>query len=552
MTCNHDKTDGELPEETTEERSYPSRYYIDTENGAYYNTGHSPSQAWESVDRILERTWKPGDTILIKRGTVYHGTIALKGNGSQEAPIVIDTYGPEELPLPEINGDGKKDETILIRDVEYWELHNLKITNKGETARPKSVGIRIIAENIPDGTMNHIHIKGCTIADVYGTKTHHLGGGGAGIHYYNVVEKAAPANFDDLVVENCHIANCQRDGLTGYLSTGNRSRRKANTNVRFQGNLFEGIPGDVIIVNGCDGAIVENNIVRDCAEGDFSPEGIDFRAEAAAAVWCIHSDGTIFRYNIVQGHKATWDGQAFDCDQNCQNTLYEYNITCNNAGGFFLVCPADANNNNGYADFTGLVVRYNISINDGTRDYLKENGARLASTIDVVGRVVDAHFYNNTIIKTRSAANNADNSAITFNTFSNIPRSMIFTNNIFYNTTGTANEFCRAMYGDFIENRGVIFQNNCITGYSTPVPGSGEYNAHNIQADPGFSRLVTNLVENGHLIDIHEIKAALQLATGSPCIGTGITVEEGIFFPVTNDFWGSPVGNARNIGAFNH
>jgi hypothetical protein len=549
--CDKDESEKETPG-GIDEVSFPNRYYIDTENGAYYNTGHSPSQAWESVDRIMERTWGPGDTILIKRGTVYNGTLTLKGSGSEEAPVVIDAYGPEELSLPEINGEGKKDETILIRNVEYWELHNLKITNKGELPRPKSVGIRIIAENIPGGTMNHIHIKGCTVADVYGTKTHHLGGGGGGIHYYNVVESATPSSFNDLVVENCHLIDCQRDGLTGYLSTGNRSQRKANTNVVFRGNLFEGIPGDVIIVNGCDGAIVEENVVRDCAAGDFSPEGIDFRAEAAAAVWCIHSDGTVFRYNIVQDHKATWDGQAFDCDQNCQNTLYEYNITYNNAGGFFLVCPADANHNNGFADFKGLVVRYNISINDGTRDYLKEDGARLSSTIDVVGRVVESHFYNNTIIKTRSAAQHADNSAITYNTFSNIPRSMIFMNNIFYNTTGVANEFCRPMYGEFVENRGVVFQNNCIVGYSTPVPGSGEYNENNLQADPKFVRLVTDFLDNNNLVDLQEVKAGLQLATGSPCLGTGKSVVDDGFFPVGNDFWGVAVGSTRNIGAFNH
>lgn len=65
--------------------SYPHRYYIDPENGAYYNTGHSPEQAWESVDRIMEQPWKAGDTILIKRGTVYNGTLTLRGSGTAEA-----------------------------------------------------------------------------------------------------------------------------------------------------------------------------------------------------------------------------------------------------------------------------------------------------------------------------------------------------------------------------------------------------------------------------------------------------------------------------------
>jgi len=549
--CNDDQAE-EITKPGGDEISYPHRYYIDPENGAHYNTGHSPSQAWETVDRIMERTWKAGDTILIKRGSVYNGTIRLQGSGKEGFPIVIGSYGPDSLPLPEINGEGKKDETILIRNVEYWELHNLKITNKGAVARPKSVGIRIIAENMPGGTMNHIHIKGCTIADVYGTKTHHIGGGGAGIFYYNVVENTSPSSFNDLVVENCHLINCQRDGLTGYLGTGDRSKRKANTNFVFRENLFEGIPGDQIIVNGCDGAIVENNIVRNCAEGDFSPEGASFRAEAAAAIWCIHSDGTVFRYNTVQDHKATWDGQAFDCDQNCQNTLFEHNITYNNVGGFFLLCPADAGFNQGYAESKGTIVRYNISINDGTRNYLKENGKALSSTIDVVGRVASAYFYNNTFIKTKSAAQNADNTAITFDSYTNISNSLVFSNNIFYNTTGIANPFHKVTVGSFTENRGALFLNNCIFGYATSVPGSGTYNVNNINVDPKFVTLISDFAKSNNLIDKDEILNGLKLAGGSPCIAKGTTISDGGFYPVTKDFWGIAIGSTNNIGAFNH
>lgn len=535
-----------------DEVSYKTRYYIDPEAGAYYNTGHSPSQAWESVARIMERTWQPGDTILIKRGSVYNGTLALKGNGTAAKPIVIGSYGDEALPLPEINGLGQKDETILFQNVQYRELHDLKITNKGESPRPKSAGIRINADNIEGGVMNHIYIKGCTIADVYGTKTHHLNGGGAGIHYYNVVEGSIPTSFNDIRVENCRIMNCQRDGLVGYLSTGNRSKRKANTNFVFRNNVFEGIPGDQIIVNGADGAIVEGNIVRNCAMGDFSPEGVSFRAEAAAAIWCIHSDNTVFRYNIVQDHKATWDGQAFDCDQNCQNTLFEYNISYNNAGGFFLLCPADAGFDQGFASHTNTIVRYNISINDGTRDYLKENGKALSSLIDVVGRVGSCYFYNNTFIKTKSAAQHADNTAVTFDSYTNLPNSLYFLNNIFYNTTTTANKFHKVTVGTLSPNQGVNFWNNCVYGYSSAVPGTGAYNSNNITLDPKFVKLVEDFAANQGQADKNAILEGLKLISGSPCLGTGIGAPDLGVFPVINDFWGNPIGTTKNIGAFNH
>ena len=540
------------PQNGPEEAAYPHRYYIDPENGSYYNTGHSPSQAWESIDRILERSWKAGDTILIKRGTVYNGSLTLRGSGSAEAPIVLGSYGDESLPLPEIAGGGNY-EAILIRNVQYWELQDLRITNKGEAPRPKIAGIRIEADNIEGGVMNHIHIRRCEIADVYGTKTHHNEGGGSGIFYYNVIGGSNPSSFHDLVVEDCRLTDCQRDGLTGYLSTGDRSLRKANTGFVFRRNVFEGIPGDQIIVNGCDDALVEYNVVRNCAPGDFADESVPNRMEAAAALWCIHSDGTVFRYNTVQDHKATWDGQAFDVDQNCRNTLFEYNISYNNTGGWLMLCPSDVAFDRNFVSQEGTVVRYNVSINDGTRDYVKGNGQTLSSTIDVVGRVGGCHFYNNTIIKTRSAATHADNTAVTFDSYTNIEGSLVFTNNIFYNTTGTANPFVKVGTGEFIDDRGLILRNNCICGYREgTIPGTGDHNVGTILSDPKFVRLVEEFTADNDLIDKEQILAGLQLAAGSPCIGAGAGIADEPVFPLTTDFWGERIGNARNIGAYNH
>lgn len=531
--------------------AWPHRYYIDPENGMYYNTGHSPEQAWESVDRINERIWQPGDTILIKRGTVYDGTLVLRGSGTADAPIVITAYGDASLPLPVIAGGGVP-ETVMIRNVEYWELHNLHVTNKGDEPLAKAAGIRIEAENMEDGEMNHIVIRDCMVSDVYGTKTHHNGGGGAAIHYYNVVNGSIPTSFNGLVIEGCHIKDCQRDGIIGFLATGDRQYRKASKGVIFSHNLIEGVPGDQILVNGCDDAVVEYNVVRNCAEGDFADESIENRMEAAAALWCMHSDRTVFRYNIVQDHKATWDGQAFDCDQNCQNTLFEYNISYNNVGGWIMLCPSDAENSNGYADHTGTVIRYNISINDGTRDYLKGNGQAHSATVDVVGRVVGCHFYNNTVIKTRSAETYADNTAIAFDWYTNVPNSLRFTNNIFYNTTGTENRFHKITAGSFEDNCGLVLENNCIYGYASgTVPGDGTHNSGAVYEDPEFTALVSDFLENGDFIDKEKILDGLGLATGSPCIGSGKRIEDTLF-PVENDFWGFPCGEEWNIGAYNH
>lgn len=532
--------------------SYPDRYYIDPDNGMYYNTGHSPENAWESVDRINERIWQPGDTILIKRGTIYEGALTLRGNGTAEKPIVITSYGDESLPLPVIAGGGRN-EAVLMRNIQYWEIEKLHITNKGEAPVPKSVGIRIEADNIEGGVMNHIHIRDCVISDVYGTPTHHNNNGGSAIYYYNIINTSTPSSFNDFVVERCHIYDCQRDGINGWVATGDRQFRKASTGVVFRDNLIERVPGDQIKVNSCDGAIVEGNVIRDCAPGAWADDSIIYNREAAAGLWCIHSDGTIFRYNIVQDHKATWDGQAFDCDQNCTNTLFEYNISYNNEGGWLMLCPLDQQFNQGYAEQTGTVVRYNISINDGIRNYLKGNGQAHSATIDVVGRVAECHFYNNTIVKTVSAEEIYDNTAIAFDNYTNIPNSLKFTNNIFYNTTGKANPFLRVISGEYTPNTGLVLENNCIYGYEDgTVPTDDVYNSNPMYQDPKFVDVLKNFLEDNGLIDKEQILSGLSLSPDSPCLGAGLPVEPEEYFPIGNDFWNEPLGDSWNIGAFNH
>ena len=84
--------------------------------------------------------------------------------------------------------------------------------------------------------------------------------------------------------------------------------------------------GDGIVPIGCDSALVEYNLMRRCSR--LLPLG-----EAAAG-----------QFNEVSDHKAPWDGQGFDSDFNCTNTLIQYNYSHDNEGGFILIChPGNSN-----------------------------------------------------------------------------------------------------------------------------------------------------------------------------------------------------------------
>ena len=114
--------------------------------------------------------------------------------------------------------------------------------------------------------------------------------------------------------------------------------------------MLEDIGGDGIKPWGSDGALVEHNVLR----------GGRMRCQdAAAGIWPWDCDDTVIQFNEVSGMHGIGDGQGFDSDFLCRRSIFQYNYSHDNDGGFMLICtPGDS-----YCDDT--VIRYNISQNDG-------------------------------------------------------------------------------------------------------------------------------------------------------------------------------------------
>ncbi|MHC4508142.1 MAG: right-handed parallel beta-helix repeat-containing protein [Planctomycetota bacterium] len=336
-------------------------YYVDSQTGNDTHSGLSPTQAWASLDRVNQSDFAAGDRILLKRGTRYTGQLRPGSSGREGRPIVISSYGLGAL--PRIDGNGVFLDAVLIRNIEYVELSDLEITNEGTHRKPWQTGVRIAAEDA--GPLRHLHLRGLYVHDVYGDlrKTHE----GCGIYFE--AKGNADARFEDLLIENCHVVRTDRNGICQRRS-GSASR---STGVVIRGNLLEDIGGDGIKPWGSNGALVEYNIVR----------GGRMRClDAAAGIWPWDCDDTIIQFNEVSGMKGTRDGQGFDSDYRCRNTLFQYNYSHDNEGGFMLICSPG----NSYCENT--VVRYNISQNDGI------NSARV---FHFGGGTAHTSIYNNVI-----------------------------------------------------------------------------------------------------------------------------------------------------------
>ncbi|MBN1361653.1 MAG: endonuclease/exonuclease/phosphatase family protein [Sedimentisphaerales bacterium] len=470
----------------------PATYYLDSATGDDDNDGTSPDQAWRTLARANEHQFVPGDKLLFKAGTAYAGQFKPQGSGRAEAPIVVDRYGSGDK--PRIDGGGILD-AVLIENIEYWELNNLEVTNLGAQRADWRTGVRISANDC--GTLHHIYLKDLYVHEVNGSNDKNREGCGV----FFECKGRTQSRFDDLLIEDCHLVRTDRNGICGRSSFTNRRRNWfPSLNVVIRRNLLEDIGGDCIKPWGCDGCLVEYNVVR----------GGRQRAEDyAAGIWPWSCDNTVIQFNEVSGMKGTKDGQGFDSDYNSRNSLFQYNYSHDNDGGFMLVCsPRVSSGNVGTVD---TMIRYNISQNDGARIF------------HISGPVSGTRIYNNLFFVPKDR----DMHAVLFGNWDGYAQDTAFFNNIFY-VEGKV----RFDYG---QSTGNIFQNNVFYG-----------DIENRPDDPNAILTDPMLVAPGAGTAGRDSLNGYKLKEGSPCFGAGKPIDN----PGTHDFWGTPLrkDGAPNIG----
>ncbi len=112
-------------------------YYLSS-NGNDANDGLTKDSAWKTIDKLNEeftkKTIKDNDTILLKRGDTYRGSILLQAHN-----ITIGSYGDETLPKPELlvsPYDATKIGDWTQVDANIW-----KYTIDGKDPFKKDVGV---------------------------------------------------------------------------------------------------------------------------------------------------------------------------------------------------------------------------------------------------------------------------------------------------------------------------------------------------------------------------------------------------------------------------
>lgn len=107
--------------------AHATDYYI-AANGSDNNNGTSPTTPFQTIAKLNTMVFKPGDTILFKRGDTFRGQLNIKQSGTASKPLTVTAYGHGAL--PDIRGS---------EYVNQWSLHKGRIYQAALDSSPVMV-----------------------------------------------------------------------------------------------------------------------------------------------------------------------------------------------------------------------------------------------------------------------------------------------------------------------------------------------------------------------------------------------------------------------------
>lgn len=483
-------------------------YYLNARTGSDDNAGTSPDAPLRTVARANRLQLQPGDRLLLAGGQTFQGALSFDRatRGEEGRPILVSSYGSGRATI-----DGSAGDALKLNGCERVMLVNLNLTGSGRKGGNSGAGVTLLGTshvNVDDVAVSGFRLAGIsTSGDVSSRITHVYAhdNGAAGITTNGGVD--GQPRTKDLYIGYCVAENNPGDpkNLTNHSGNG-------------------------IVVGGVDGATIEY------CEAMNNGWDMPRQGNGPVGIWGWNCDRLTIQFCVSHNNKSPGnDGGGFDFDGGVTNSVMQYNLAYNNAGTGYLLCQYP-----GAPTWKDNIVRYNISLNDGWKNF--HCGIGIWKGGDGIS---DAQIYNNTIVNAAHAVV-ADG---------DVP-GMVYTNNLF--VAGT-----EVLAGTFARSHFAHDLYWSTTGVDVYVDGATRYRsvADWAEATKQESHMgkVTGIHADPMLVlpDVGtplptapRALAAMRLCRvreGSPCSGAGAIVPDN----GGRDFFGSlvPADKAPTIGA---
>jgi len=391
--------------------AFAGSYYVDCSIsgngiGRFRGTLDKP---WNNLTTVSTRTFLPGDTIFLKRGTTCTGMLAPRGSGAAGAPISIEAYGSGPRPIIDA---GTSAAAIQLFNQSYWVIRDI------ETTGGNPHGIHISGNAA--GTLSYFRISNLSVHDVGGSATTKWSG------LIDISPQPGSATIiDDVIVDGVTVYNTEQwMGIHVTCQKGIVPAPNPNS-IIIRNSRASNVAGDGITIYACSKGLLENNVSYDVGNVPYTAVGLP------NAIWTFACADCVVQFNEgYRSHSPARDGGIFDIDFGSSNTTLQYNYG-HDADGYCIAILGAFN-----LVTTNSIVRYNICANNGQLDPYFQGDIFFATWAG--GSIDGVEIYNNTFFwnPTTIFPNPAVPFASLFNRNATLEgtRPRFFRNNIIYST----------------------------------------------------------------------------------------------------------------------
>ena len=517
-------------------------YYVHPQQGDDRNAGTSVGKPWKSLAKVTEMRLGAGDRILLAAGQTFTGELELKNlAGSADKPIVVESYAKQGREgRAAINARGLPS-AIHIVNSSYVTIRNLELSADGGEvtwrARKKGMRAAVLVELTRRGEYANIQLDDLQIHDVFFEDPGFVRG----------AEEARTANGTQSYGFGIRLLNSSdKATLTGLTITNSVITRVSHTGIKMDGGVNLGIRNVRIEdnrVTGTGGPGMQMSRVRDMLVRDNMIDGSGSTKDTrnwgrGSGMWTWKSEDVLIEKNAFLNANGPADSAGVHIDFGCRNVVIQYNLSANNAGGFYEVLGDNRN----------TAYRYNVSINDGHR-VKGENGAFQEGKIfwlsGYVGKKKEetgpfnSYFYNNTIF--------VGEDIVARMALARTAEGVLVANNIFYirgkSEALPGKRYKRDRLRD--DSGRVVFTNNLFLRVDNWPDATGIRDSAPIIGDPGFA--YTDAMKIGDFRPTNTELVANRGIMIEPIPGDALGLPGGL--AVSHDIIGNPIDGSPDLGA---
>lgn len=317
-------------------------YYVSASTGNDAAAGTSETAPWKTFAKASSVNLAAGDKLLLKCGDTWNEELAPKGNGTAQAPILISSYGKGAKPIIDRQDDKKDLVGLLLKDQEGFKIVGLEF-NKCQTG--------IYAEySAGCPTKKYLWIEDCYFHDslTYGhyetyPKPRNISLGVCLFSY----ERGKKIVLQDIMVRNCTFRRLASGFWTNSPDNFNKGASFVYNfkNLIFEDCLFEEGYQWQQGIRGVDGGVMRNCITHDIGRGFAAFNGVAGAMFFRCKDWVIED----CEWGYVDIGNGSGDGEAFDWEGNCDNSVMRNCSFHDTDGPGFLLCcyASDGNPNKG-------------------------------------------------------------------------------------------------------------------------------------------------------------------------------------------------------------